>query len=97
MNVLSFFHRPRSAPVARERLQLLLAHERFLGTIHPRHAVEKDVTDHALFSATSLEGEQVRRAVARSKVSGWSISPITTLKPRSYSRRAADKSGTSRA
>ena len=28
MNVLSFFHRPRSAPVARERLQLLLAHER---------------------------------------------------------------------
>jgi len=26
--VLSFFHRPRSAPVARERLQLLLAHER---------------------------------------------------------------------
>ena len=28
VNVLSFFHRPRSAPVARERLQLLLAHER---------------------------------------------------------------------
>jgi len=28
MNVLSFFHRPRSAPLARERLQLLLAHER---------------------------------------------------------------------
>ena len=28
MNVLSFFQRPRSAPVARERLQLLLAHER---------------------------------------------------------------------
>jgi cell division topological specificity factor len=28
MNVLSFFNRPRSAPVARERLQLLLAHER---------------------------------------------------------------------
>jgi cell division topological specificity factor len=28
MNVLSFFLRPRSAPVARERLQLLLAHER---------------------------------------------------------------------
>jgi len=28
MTVLSFFLRPRSAPVARERLQLLLAHER---------------------------------------------------------------------
>ena len=28
MSVLSFFSRPRSAPVARERLQLLLAHER---------------------------------------------------------------------
>jgi cell division topological specificity factor len=28
MNVLSFFRRRGSAPVARERLQLLLAHER---------------------------------------------------------------------
>jgi cell division topological specificity factor len=28
MSLLSFFNRPRSAPVARERLQLLLAHER---------------------------------------------------------------------
>ena len=28
MSLLSFFRRPRSAPVARERLQLLLAHER---------------------------------------------------------------------
>jgi cell division topological specificity factor len=28
MNLLSFFNRVRSAPVARERLQLLLAHER---------------------------------------------------------------------
>jgi cell division topological specificity factor len=28
MRLLSFFSRPRSAPVARERLQLLLAHER---------------------------------------------------------------------
>jgi cell division topological specificity factor len=28
MTLLSFFSRPRSAPVARERLQLLLAHER---------------------------------------------------------------------
>jgi cell division topological specificity factor len=28
MSLLSFFSRPRSAPVARERLQLLLAHER---------------------------------------------------------------------
>lgn len=30
MNFLSFFNRPRSAPVARERLQVLLAHERAL-------------------------------------------------------------------
>jgi cell division topological specificity factor len=30
MNFLSFFTRPRSAPVARERLQVLLAHERAL-------------------------------------------------------------------
>jgi cell division topological specificity factor len=28
MSLLSLFNRPRSAPVARERLQLLLAHER---------------------------------------------------------------------
>ena len=28
MNLLNFFHRRSSAPVARERLQLLLAHER---------------------------------------------------------------------
>ena len=28
MKLLSFFGRPRSAPVARERLQLLLSHER---------------------------------------------------------------------
>jgi cell division topological specificity factor len=28
MNLLSFFGRPRSAPQARERLQVLLAHER---------------------------------------------------------------------
>ncbi|HKH33718.1 MAG TPA: cell division topological specificity factor MinE [Beijerinckiaceae bacterium] len=31
MNVLSFFRRKSSAPVARERLQLLLAHERAAG------------------------------------------------------------------
>jgi cell division topological specificity factor len=30
MSLLSFFTRPRSAPVARDRLQLLLAHERAL-------------------------------------------------------------------
>jgi cell division topological specificity factor len=30
MNLLSFFTRSRSAPVARDRLQLLLAHERAL-------------------------------------------------------------------
>lgn len=28
MNLISFFKRPSSAPVARERLQILLAHER---------------------------------------------------------------------
>lgn len=31
MNLLSFFRRSSSAPVARERLQLLLAHERSAG------------------------------------------------------------------
>ena len=30
MSIFNFFSRPRSAPVARERLQLLLAHERAL-------------------------------------------------------------------
>jgi cell division topological specificity factor len=30
MNILNFFNRNRSAPVARDRLQLLLAHERAL-------------------------------------------------------------------
>jgi cell division topological specificity factor len=30
MNILNFFTRNRSAPVARERLQILLAHERAL-------------------------------------------------------------------
>jgi cell division topological specificity factor len=30
MSILSFFNRSRSAPVARDRLQLLLAHERAL-------------------------------------------------------------------
>ncbi len=30
MSIFSFFSRPRSAPIARERLQLLLAHERAL-------------------------------------------------------------------
>ncbi|HEX7389207.1 MAG TPA: cell division topological specificity factor MinE [Acidiphilium sp.] len=30
MNLFNLFSRPRSAPVARERLQLLLAHERAL-------------------------------------------------------------------
>ena len=30
MNVLSFFTRKRSAPMARDRLQVLLAHERAL-------------------------------------------------------------------
>ena len=28
MNILNFFNRSRSAPIARERLQVLLAHER---------------------------------------------------------------------
>lgn len=31
MSLLSLFRRPRSAPVARERLQVLLAHERMAG------------------------------------------------------------------
>jgi cell division topological specificity factor len=31
MNLLSLFNRTRSAPVARDRLQVLLAHERALG------------------------------------------------------------------
>jgi cell division topological specificity factor len=31
MSILSFFTRNRSAPVARDRLQVLLAHERALG------------------------------------------------------------------
>ena len=31
MNLLNLFNRNRSAPVARERLQILLAHERALG------------------------------------------------------------------
>ena len=31
MNLLNLFNRNRSAPVARERLQVLLAHERALG------------------------------------------------------------------
>ena len=56
-----------------------LAHERFLGTIHPRHTVEQDVADRALFKAVSLEGEQVLRAVARSKVSGWYASSNISL------------------
>ncbi len=30
MNIMNFFNRNRSAPVARERLQLLLSHERVL-------------------------------------------------------------------
>ena len=30
MSLFSFFQRPRSAPVARDRLQVLLAHERAL-------------------------------------------------------------------
>ena len=32
MNLLAFFWRERTAPVARERLQVLLAHERMAGT-----------------------------------------------------------------
>ena len=56
-----------------------LAHERFLGTIHPRHALVRDVTDPALFKTVSLEGEQVLRAVARSKVSGWYVSSNISL------------------
>jgi cell division topological specificity factor len=31
MNLLAFFRRERTAPVARERLQVLLAHERMAG------------------------------------------------------------------
>lgn len=31
MSILSFFTRARSAPVARDRLQILLSHERALG------------------------------------------------------------------
>jgi cell division topological specificity factor len=32
MNLMALFRRDRSAPVARERLQVLLAHERMAGT-----------------------------------------------------------------
>ena len=39
MSLFSFFQRPRSAPVARDRLQVLLAHERALSGRPDRAAV----------------------------------------------------------
>ena len=41
--------------------------------------MEKYVTDRALFTATSFEGEQVLRAVARLKVTGWFASTNISL------------------
>jgi len=43
MSILGFFARPRSAPVARDRLQLLLAHERAGGERDLAAILQKEI------------------------------------------------------
>ena len=48
-------------------------HERVVGTAPPLFAADLAIADHSIRKTTSLEGEAVLRAIARSGVSGWLV------------------------
>lgn len=59
MSFLNFFNRNRSAPVARERLQVLLAHERaFAGRSDLAEKLQKEILA-AIAKHIPIEGDKV--------------------------------------
>ncbi|MDD3836643.1 MAG: cell division topological specificity factor MinE [Phenylobacterium sp.] len=59
MSFLNFFNRNRSAPVARERLQVLLAHERaFAGRSDLAERLQKEILA-AIAKHIPIEGDKV--------------------------------------
>jgi cell division topological specificity factor len=68
MNVLSFFTRRQSAPVARERLQLLLSHERPLVSGQPDLvAILREEILAVIAKHVCVEREQVLVRMERGK------------------------------
>ena len=68
MNLLSFFGRGRSAPVARERLQILLTHERGAGTRPELLAILREEVLAAIGKHVSVDPDKVQIKVERGKV-----------------------------
>lgn len=65
----------KGAVLARSR-----EHERFVGKTYPQFASDLTIPDRGLIRGANLDGEEVLRAVVRSKLTGWFITasiPIT--------------------
>lgn len=65
MNLLSFFKRKHSAPVARERLQILLAHERLVAGGADLVAILREEILSAIEKHVSIDRDQVRVKMER--------------------------------
>lgn len=67
MNLLSLFNRRKSAPVARERLQILLAHERTIAGGSDLVAILREEILAVLKKHVSVDGEKVQVKMERGK------------------------------
>lgn len=65
MNLLSFFTRARTAPVARERLQLLLAHERALSGKSDLAAILQEEILAVIAKHIAIDREKVKVKLER--------------------------------
>ena len=65
MSILNLFRRPRSAPFARERLQVLLSHERTAGKQPDLLAILQDEILATIARQITVEHENVRVRIDR--------------------------------
>lgn len=65
MNLLNFFNRRASAPVARDRLQILLSHERTYGGQSDLVAVLREEILAVITKHVKVDAEKVRVTVER--------------------------------
>jgi cell division topological specificity factor len=65
MNVLSFFRRKASAPLARERLQILLSHERVAGSQPDLLAILQEEILATIARQITVERDNVRVRIDR--------------------------------
>jgi cell division topological specificity factor len=95
MNLLSLFIRRRSAPVARERLQILLAHERSAGNQPDLIAILREEILAVIAKHVAVEPDKVEVKLERCKA--VSILEIDVEVPIQSARDAASSAKTGKA